>query len=384
MGMSAIYQPKYSLHVLSAQPTPTAIVAADHTDAHIVTQSMTSPVVSRKSANREELSHFCCCLHRRRALLKKWSRRHREEAKLSVKQPDIHIASQSKLQRLNKFESLSKDHVAVQYGDPSLVNVAQIDIKRRGSKLQVDKPNALIDVCRNERLTYDERSHTNERNMLGRVDFTCSVDNVNTGGAEVDASARQLNSFTSSRSNSTTTKSHVVDPHSRVSPVARYWTGARSGRALLGPGATVYRAITTCIKLLRRRVFGGGVHGGSLSRDQWGFIPAVTKPMTFHRWLLVLLVCLMVVPPNYTVAMVAPESNVENTRAEPGYKNSFYEALPPKAMYESVIVCLLAVSAFIGLIVWVLKSNFEERQQKRMRREASIRERTSSMPFLKT
>lgn len=61
----------------------------------------------------------------------------------------------------------------------------------------------------------------------------------------------------------------------------------------------------------------------------------------------------------------------------PGHKFSSYSSLSTKMEYEGIVICLLTVTAFIGLIVWVLKSNFEERQQMKMRREASIRDRTS-------
>ena len=61
----------------------------------------------------------------------------------------------------------------------------------------------------------------------------------------------------------------------------------------------------------------------------------------------------------------------------PGHMFSTYEALQTKMEYEGIIICLLSVTAFICLIVWVLKSNFEERQQMKMRRDASIRNRTS-------
>ena len=61
----------------------------------------------------------------------------------------------------------------------------------------------------------------------------------------------------------------------------------------------------------------------------------------------------------------------------PGHMFSTYEALQTKMEYEGIVICLLSVTAFICLIVWVLKSNFEERQQMKMRRDASIRNRTS-------
>ncbi len=67
----------------------------------------------------------------------------------------------------------------------------------------------------------------------------------------------------------------------------------------------------------------------------------------------------------------------EHDGHSPGHVFSTYASLSKRMEYEGIIICLLSVTAFIGLIVWVLKSNFEERQQMKMRREASIRDRTS-------
>lgn len=61
---------------------------------------------------------------------------------------------------------------------------------------------------------------------------------------------------------------------------------------------------------------------------------------------------------------------------EPGYKYSYNTKLPDKIMTEGVIICLLAGTAFVGLVVWLAKTNFKESQQRRMRREASLRDRT--------
>ena len=61
----------------------------------------------------------------------------------------------------------------------------------------------------------------------------------------------------------------------------------------------------------------------------------------------------------------------------PGFRFSNYNSKSKQMEYEGIVICLLSVTAFICLIVWVLKSNFEERQQVKMRREASIRDRGS-------
>lgn len=61
---------------------------------------------------------------------------------------------------------------------------------------------------------------------------------------------------------------------------------------------------------------------------------------------------------------------------EPGYKYSYNTQLPQKVMTEGVIICLLAITAFISLVVWLAKTNFKESQQRRMRREASLRDKT--------
>ena len=68
----------------------------------------------------------------------------------------------------------------------------------------------------------------------------------------------------------------------------------------------------------------------------------------------------------------------------PGYKYSYEGTTVATTMYEGVIICLLAITAFVGLVVWVLKSNFEERQTRRMRREASLRDRNSNVSPLMT
>ena len=69
---------------------------------------------------------------------------------------------------------------------------------------------------------------------------------------------------------------------------------------------------------------------------------------------------------------------------EAGYRYSYTGEAYIQNMYEGVVICLLAVTAFIGLVVWVLKSNFEERQTRRMRREASLRDRNSNVSPLMT
>jgi hypothetical protein len=51
----------------------------------------------------------------------------------------------------------------------------------------------------------------------------------------------------------------------------------------------------------------------------------------------------------------------------PGFLFSTYSSLSKAMEYEGIIICLLSVTAFIGLIVWVIKYNFEERQQTKTR-----------------
>lgn len=81
-------------------------------------------------------------------------------------------------------------------------------------------------------------------------------------------------------------------------------------------------------------------------------------------------------PYEYTYENYISEDKVYNGFS-PGFRFSNYNSKSKQMEYEGIVICLLSVTAFICLIVWVLKSNFEERQQVKMRREASIRDRGS-------
>ncbi|XP_041462524.1 uncharacterized protein LOC121413672 [Lytechinus variegatus] len=346
-----------------------------YTNARPMTQSVTSPVTRVsccKSPNRGELTHFCCCLHRRRALLKRWSRRHREKAtRLVAGQEDA-----GSTQQLHIHHSRQDDETYLHSNTSSLIDTSSNSYTNTESY----KDDRLLKRdSLNIRLHRDMVLASDAPDRLSRSNFTSSVASRDDGGAKFETPRCQLPSH-----GAPDEKDHVVF-HTRLRPTFPQWTDVRVGRLMFNLVSGVSRAIPSAFHSVRR-LTGEAREGRPRGRCESKLAISPAAQMTFHRWVTALLVCIMVLPVNSTAApgMSRQGSVVEEPGNEPGFKNSYYAELPPKAEYESVIICLLAVSAFIGLIVWVLKSNFEERQQKRMRREASLRERTSSVAFLKT
>ena len=308
--------------------------------SELVTSRVTC--ATNNSLNRKKSIHFCRCLRRRRALLKRWSRRHREGVHSRTSMSDSEC-SKGPLE----FKSHT-DPILQRLGELVITEGLDCEIIKRDRKLTLnrDENSGETISCERRRLISDKPLPN--RDCITHWHDAPDIDDVIFRGARI---ARD-----------------IVAPFGKV--VTRF------GGLMAGLLSAAERWCTGLVRA-RRRHWTDGVPDGL------GWTHLAT-PMTFHRWAVLLLVCVMVLPPPTSAAPNLPWQTGEESKAEPGFKYSYYEELPPKAMYESVIICLLAVSAFIGLIVWVLKTNFEERQQKRMRREASLRERTSSIGFIKT
>eukprot|EP00057_Strongylocentrotus_purpuratus_P001956 XP_003723554.1 PREDICTED: uncharacterized protein LOC100889011 [Strongylocentrotus purpuratus] len=350
-----------------------------YTNAHPLTQDMTSPVTwvsCCKSPNRGELTHFCCCLHRRRTLLKRWSRRHREK---EAARPGVIGKGDAGITQKLHICQLQPSDTTLSHPD----NLSLIATSSNSNKTYTDlKDDPTLEMSTvNERLESDMVLSSGVPDKLSRSKFTSNVASTDYGGVEVETPLCPL----TSQAQDAPVEGDDLTLHARLRPSFPLWTGVTIGRLVFDLVSSVSRLIPSAVQTVRR-LTGGGREGRLGGRCESKLALNSAAQMTFHRWVIVLLVCIMVLPINSTAApgLLLQGSVVEEPGNEPGYKNSFYQELPPKAEYESVIICLLAVSAFIGLIVWVLKSNFEERQQKRMRREASIRERTSSVACLKT